>query len=29
VYYPMQWQDEEFVVVARAFDDIFAELGWR
>jgi hypothetical protein len=29
VYYPMQWQDEDVVAVARAIDDIFVELGWR
>jgi len=29
VYYPMRWQDDDFVAIALAIDDIFEELGWR
>jgi hypothetical protein len=29
VYYPVQWQDEDFIAIAQAIDELFVELGWR
>lgn len=29
VYYPLQWQDDDFAPIASAIDDLFGALGWR
>ena len=29
VYYPLQWEDEDFRPIAMAIDELFDELGWR
>jgi hypothetical protein len=29
VYYPLQWDDDDFVPIAEAVDHLFIEMGWR
>jgi SPP1 gp7 family putative phage head morphogenesis protein len=29
IYLPMQWEDDDFAPIAKAFDEVFSKLGWR
>jgi hypothetical protein len=29
VYYPLQWDDDDFIPIAEAIDQLFIDMGWR